>query len=100
MTYAANNMTYAANKKNLASYVHYDPSMQNQTAKKVGILRRIFDAIFDAMHESRRRQAEREITDFVARQGGRMTDGLERAMERRLFASDWSPHESGTPTST
>jgi len=93
MTYAANNMTYAANKKNLVSYVHYDPSMQNTTAKKVGILRRIFDAIFDAMHESRRRQAEREIANFVARQGGRMSDGLERDMERRLFASDWGPRE-------
>jgi hypothetical protein len=46
--------------------------------KKVGILRRIFDAILNAMHESRRRQAEREIANFVALQGGRMTDDLER----------------------
>ena len=61
--------------------------------KKVGNLRRFFDAILDAMHESRRRQAEREIANFVARQGGRMTDDLEREMARRLFTSDWSPRE-------
>ena len=61
--------------------------------KKVGNLRRFFDAILDAMHESRRRQAEREIANFVARQGGRMTDDLEREMVRRLFTSDWSPRE-------
>jgi len=100
MTYAAKNMTYAATKENLAPYVSYDPAKHDAIVKKVGILRRVFGAIFDAMHESRRRQAEREIAKFVARQGGHMTDGLEREMERRLFASDWSPRESRTPTNT
>jgi hypothetical protein len=100
MTYAANDITYAANKKNLAPYISYDPPKHNAIVKKVGILRRIFGAIFDAMYESRRRQAEREIANFAARQGGPMTDGLEREMERRLFASDWSPRESRMPTNT
>jgi uncharacterized protein YjiS (DUF1127 family) len=61
--------------------------------KKVGNLRRFFDAILDAMHESRRRQAEREIVNFIARQGGHLTDDLEREMTRRLFTSNWSPRE-------
>jgi hypothetical protein len=86
-------MTYTANQKNLASYVSYNPPQRNAIAKTVGILRRIFGAILDAMHESRRRQAEREIANFVARQGGRMTDDLEREMTRRLFTSNWSPRE-------
>ena len=59
--------------------------------KKIGILRRIFGALLNAMHESRRRQAEREIAYFVARRGGCVTDDLEREMTRRLSTSDWSP---------
>src|SRR6516165_12404028 len=77
-------MTYAANRTNSASYVSCEPPMR-AIEKKVGILRRIFDAILNAMHESRRRQAEREIANFVALQGGRVTDDLEREMTRRLF---------------
>jgi len=86
-------MTYAANQKNLTSYVSYNPPARNATVRTVSILRRMFSAILDAMHESRRRQAEREIANFVARQGGRMTDNLEREMEHRLFLSDWRPRE-------
>jgi hypothetical protein len=86
-------MTDAANHTNLASYVTHDPPKPNGIVKKVGNLRHIFEAILNAMYESRRRQAEREIANFVARQSGRMTDDLEREMARRLFASDWSPRE-------
>ena len=81
-------MTYTANHKNLASYVSYNPTKRSATVKAIGILRRIFGAMLDAMHESRRRQAEREIANFVARQGGRLTDDLEREMTRRLFTSN------------
>ena len=86
-------MTYAANHKNLASYVSYNAPKRNTIEKKFGILWRIFGAILDAMHESRRRQAEREIANFVARRGGRITDDLEREMARRLFTTDWSPRD-------
>jgi hypothetical protein len=65
--------------------------------KKVGILRRIFDAILNAMHESRRRQAEREIASFVALQGGHVTDGLEREMTRRRSTSDCTQILYGEP---
>ena len=86
-------MTYTANHKNPVSYVSYNPPKRNAIVKKVGILRRIFDAILDAMHESRRRQAAREIAKFVALRGGPITDDFEREMTRRLFTSNWSPRE-------
>jgi hypothetical protein len=59
----------------------------------VGILRRVFDAVLKAMEESRQKQIEREIANYVALRGGRMTDDLEREITRRLFTSDWSPRE-------
>ena len=89
----AKRMTYAANHKNLASYVSCNPRKRSAIEKGGGILRRIFDRILDAMHESRRRQAEIEIANFVARQGGRITADLEREMARRLLTLNWSPRE-------
>ena len=86
-------MTDAANHKNLASYVGYSLPKRNAIVNTVGILQRFFVGILDAMHESRRRQAEREIANLVARQGGPMSDDLERDMTRRLFRSNWSPRE-------
>jgi hypothetical protein len=59
----------------------------------VGILRRVFDALLKAMEESRQKQIEREIANYVALRGGRMTDDLEREITRRLFTSDWGPRE-------
>jgi hypothetical protein len=86
-------MTYVAIQKKLVSYASYSPPQRNAIVKKVGILWRIFGAVLDAMHESRRRQAEREIANFVTRRGARMTDDLEREMTRRLFTSNWSSRE-------
>jgi hypothetical protein len=86
-------MTLAASHKNLASYVSYNPPKRNAIVKTVGILRRIFAAMLDAMHASRRSQAEREIAKFIALRGGPITDNLEREMTRRLFTSNWSPRE-------
>jgi len=84
-------MTDTANYKKLASYGGYNPPMRNAITKVIGIPGRFFHSILHAMHESRRRQAEREIANFVARQGGPIIDDLEREMTRRLFTSDWSP---------
>ena len=53
----------------------------------------IFGALLEAMRESRRRQTERDIANYVASRGGRMTDDLEREITRRLPTSDWSTHE-------
>jgi hypothetical protein len=81
-------MSYTANQRDLAAYVD-DPPRRN----RVGILRRVFGALLKAMDESRQRQVEREIANYVALRGGRMTDSLEREIARRLFTSDWNRRE-------
>ena len=86
-------MTYTADHKNLASYVGHGPPRRHALVKGVGILRRVFGALVEALHESRRRQTERDIANYVASRGGRMTDDLEREITRRLLTSDWSPRE-------
>lgn len=40
--------------------------------------------LLDAIHQSRMRQAEREIALMIERGGGRLTDDLERKIERRF----------------
>ena len=83
-------MTYAAHHKDLAFYVGDGaPAKHAAVAKKAGVLRRIFDAIF----ESRQRQADREIARFLARSGGRLTDDIERQMTQHLMTSNWSVRE-------
>jgi hypothetical protein len=86
-------MTDTANHNNLAGYVGDVPAKRNMVAKGIGILRLIFDAVLNAMYESCRTRAEREIANFVARRGGRITDEFEREMARHLFTSDWSRRE-------
>ena len=86
-------MTHTANHENLASCVGYDPPRRNAVVNGVGVLQRFFQAIFDAMYELRRRQTERDIANYVALRGGRITDDLEREITRRLFTSDWGPRE-------
>ena len=86
-------MTDTATYKKLASYGGYTPPKRNAILKGIGILQRFFQAIFDAMYELRRRQTERDIANYVALRGGRITDDLEREITRRLFTSDWSPRE-------
>jgi hypothetical protein len=48
-----------------------------------GLLRRFFDAIM----ESRQRQVDREIARFVHDNGGRLTDTIEREIERRFLST-------------
>jgi hypothetical protein len=78
-------MTYAAHHSDFA-FGSNASTTSNGNASKVGVLRRIFDAMF----ESRQRQADRQIAAFVAGRGGRFTDELEREIMRRLLTSDWS----------
>jgi len=51
--------------------------------KKLGLLRRFYEAIID----SRQTRANRDISDFIERSGGRLTDDLERQMMQRFLAS-------------
>jgi hypothetical protein len=48
-------------------------------------LRRIYDAVF----ESRQKQAERMIAAYLERTGGRFTDDIERRLTDRLISGDW-----------
>jgi hypothetical protein len=47
-------------------------------------LSRAFGALFDAMEESRQKQAQRFIERYAASQGDHMTDELEREIMCRL----------------
>ena len=78
-------MTCALNHNDLGSYVGHNPPKRNAIVNKAGVLRRIFDTIY----ELHRRQADGEIASFFARRGGRITDDLEREMMQRL-TSNWS----------
>ena len=50
---------------------------------RVGFFRRLLDALM----ASRLRQAEREITLYLADTGGKFTDEAEREIERRFLAN-------------
>jgi hypothetical protein len=83
-------VTYAAHYRDFAPYFGDKASTRsNAVANKAGVLRRIFDAIF----ESRQKQAERDIARFLARSGGHFTDDIEREMTQRLLTSNWNARE-------
>jgi hypothetical protein len=77
-------MTYAAHHGDSA-FSGKAAAQSDAVANKPGVLRRIFDSIF----ESRQKQADRDIAAFVVQRGGRITDELEREMTRRLMTSNW-----------
>lgn len=45
-----------------------------------------FARVLAAMMESRQRQANREIAQYLALSGGKLTDTIEREIERRFIA--------------
>ena len=53
--------------------------------------RGLFGRLLDAMVASRQRQVDREIARFLQANGGRLTDNLEREIERRFL---WGPSGS------
>ena len=80
-------MTYAAHHEEiLRSCNHKRTAARTAVAKRGGIWRRIFDAI----SESRRRHADREVAAFIERSGGRMTDNIEFQISQRLMTGDWN----------
>lgn len=50
-------------------------------APKHNLLRRLFDTLFEA----RQNRAQRTVDEYVARQGGRLTDSMEREIGERFF---------------
>ena len=68
-------MNYAAYLSHFAPYFTHKASPKTNTVvKKPGVLWRIFDAIV----ESRQKQADQKIALWLARSGGRFTDNIER----------------------
>jgi hypothetical protein len=61
-------MTDSANETKLAEYINDDPPKSHFVARMGHTVSRICKAVLEAMHESRRMQAEREIARFLARQ--------------------------------
>jgi hypothetical protein len=86
-------MTFTANYKKLASFSDCEAPKRDAMPAMVGIFRTIIRFIFESIHESQPRKAERDIANFFARRGGCITDAFEREVTRRLFSSDWSPRD-------
>jgi hypothetical protein len=80
-------MTYAAHHEEIVRSCNHNPAVaRTAVAKRGGIWRRIFDAVY----ESRRRHADREVAAFIERSGGRMTDNIEFQISQRLMTGDWN----------
>ena len=58
-----------------------DSAAPARTAPRRNILLRLLDAIA----ESNRRKAERQIAEYIRRNGGALTDTLERGIERTFL---------------
>lgn len=84
-------MTYAAHLRDFVPCFGEQASTtrRDAVANKAGVLRRIFDALI----ESRQKQADRDIARFLARSGGRLTDDMEREMTQRLLTGDWGARQ-------
>jgi hypothetical protein len=62
-------------------------AMGNVVANEARILRRILAILF----ESGETQVDRQITPFVARSNGALTDGIEREIMQRALMGNYSP---------
>ena len=82
-------MTYAAHHAEFSHYADHKSAPEHGAANRAGLLRRVFEAVF----ESRQRQADKQIARFIASAGGRLTDDIERRMMARLTTSDWRVRE-------
>jgi hypothetical protein len=79
-------MTYAARPHEFANCSgHERPAHPAVAARRRGWLRRIYDAVF----ESREKQAERVAAAYLERTGGCFTDDIERRLIERLVSGDW-----------
>ncbi len=70
-------------QSNIAAYSR--PVAGKATSRR-GILRRVFDAVF----ETRQRHAERVVEAYLARTGHRFTDSIERELNEHLFNGGWN----------
>jgi hypothetical protein len=75
-------MSYASSAIELAFTKTYSPVKTGNAARKPGFFARLMTALMAA----RMRQAEREITLYLNRTGGKFTDEAEREIERRFLS--------------
>lgn len=81
-------MTHAAHSAVLDGHVaRRRRTVMAKGPMRAGLLRRLFDAMF----ESRQRAFEREAEAYLARTGGRFTDSIEREINERHFNGGWNP---------
>ncbi len=78
-------MTYAARPNQYIDCQECRPAARRSAAPRRGFWRRLYDAVF----QSRERQAERAIAAYLASTGGRFTDAIERELTERLASGDW-----------
>jgi len=78
-------MTYAARPN------EFIPSRTCVTADQVGAVRRpgLLRRIYEALHRSRQKQAERVVATYLESTGGRFTDDIERRVTERLISGQW-----------
>jgi hypothetical protein len=68
------------------SFVPFRPASQ-LSRWPFGHVRAILRHIGTSIIEARRRRADAIVSAFIERRGGRLTDDLERQIERRLFST-------------
>jgi hypothetical protein len=65
----------------LNGFVPAQARSEARDASKPGLLTRFFRAV----HDAQTRRAERDIARFIETRGGRLTDALERKIERHFI---------------
>jgi hypothetical protein len=78
-------MTFAVRPSELTPCGKQRPADGRGATRRRGLLRRIYDAVF----ESRQKQADRVVEAYLDRTGGRFTDEIERRITMRLISGDW-----------
>jgi hypothetical protein len=84
-------MSYAAHRRDFGSFADEAASKTETAPKRAGIFRRIFEAFM----ESRQRDVDRQVANFLAARAAKtLTDDLEREIAQRLATSNWSVNAS------
>jgi hypothetical protein len=73
-------MTYAPHPSAFVPCRESEPA-----ARRPGLMRRLYDALL----ESREKEAERVVAAYLERTGGRFTDDIERRLTERLISGEW-----------
>jgi hypothetical protein len=73
-------MTYAPHPSAFVSCRESEPA-----TRRPGLLRRLYDALL----ESREKEAERVVAAYLERTGGRFTDDIERRLTERVISGEW-----------